>query len=169
MRIKKEELMFSKLRVVICRNNKKGNLMKKRIKLTPVFIVLLSILNCSKDNTQNVPMNVQNVEFESVETSEPDSIRTLKSLKREGDLYMMTYYGDYNSRLDKLNERIIANGWYSVMNLEKINYECSIFAALGDPESPILGRNYDNNDDRGVLVGLYTPSDGYASICISNQ
>jgi len=40
---------------------------------------------------------------------------------------------------------------------------------LGDPESPILGRNYDNNDDRGVLVGLYTPSDGYASICISNM
>lgn len=132
------------------------------------IILLLSISHCSTDN--NIPaLNVQNVEFGSIDTTEPDSIRTLKSLKREGQLYMITYYGDYNSLLDELNEQIITWGIDSVVPGDNFRFECSIFSASGDPDHPIFGRNFDNNTERGVLAGLYSPPDGYQSIALSRM
>ena len=82
---------------------------------------------------------------------------------------MMTYYGDYNSRLEALNDRIVQYGIGSVIPLNGHYDECSIFTAMGNPERPFFGRNLDNNTERAVLVGLYTPPDGYASIAVSNM
>jgi len=133
-----------------------------KIKIIYVYsiIYLIYIVGCSENNIENVvDPSVQNIEFDNIISSEPDSIRTLKSLKREGDLFMITYYGDYNSLLEELNERIINYGIGSVIAPGGANHECSIFSALGDSALPIFGRNLDNSVARGVLVGLYTPSD----------
>lgn len=143
-----------------------------KIKIICVYsiILLIYIVGCSENNIENVvDPSVQNLEFNNILSSEADSIRTLKSLKREGDLYMIRYYGDCNSRLEALNDRIVKYGIGSVIPPSGVIHECSIFAALGDPESPIFGRNLDNYVKRAVLVGLYTPPDGYASIAFSNM
>ena len=141
-----------------------------------VIILLLSTLYCSIENDGNddnnpdiAALNVHSIEFENIETTESEPIRTLKSLKREGELYMITYYGDYNSLLDELNEKIITEGIDSVVPGNNARFECSIFTAFGDPDHPIFGRNFDNNIERGVLVGLYSPPDGYQSISLSRM
>ncbi len=76
---------------------------------------MLTITCCSENGVDNGNNNqteptVQDLTFDDINSSAPDSIRTLESLKKEGELFMMTYYGDYNSRLEELNNRIIANG-----------------------------------------------------------
>ena len=68
--------------------------MKRKFRI--LLIVLLWVnISCSQKNTIEI-------DFKSVKTSEADSIRTLKSIKKSGNLYMMTFYGDYNRRLGKV-------------------------------------------------------------------
>ena len=111
-------------------------------------------------------IEVTNLEFKSIQTSEPDSLKTLKSLHIRDNLYMMTYYGDYKDRLNETNERILKRGLQSVRSTGASIIECSMFAALGDV--PLYGRNFDN-PECGVLVTLYHPPDGYASIGFSRM
>ena len=141
----------------------------KNIFIPMIMLSTLSAVTCTKDPIQSVTQVVRQLTFHTVETSEPDSVRTLTSLKKEGDLFLMTYYGDYSERLEALNDRIVAHGISSVIPSETDPYACSIFTALGDPELPLLGRNLDNNQERAVLMGLYTPPDGHASIAVSNM
>jgi hypothetical protein len=141
----------------------------KTICVYSIFSLIYSV-GCSDSSVEStVDPTIQNLAFNNILSSDADSIRTLNSLKIEGDLFMITYYGNYNSRIEILNDRIVQNGIGSVIPLSKSEHECSIFAALGDSTLPIFGRNYDNNDKRGVLVGFYTPPDGYASIAVTNM
>jgi hypothetical protein len=82
-------------------------------------------------------------------------------VKKVDNLYMMTFYGDYNQLLDEVNRKIINNGFESVRTLKGSKFECSMFAAFG--AAPLYGRNFDN-PACGVLITIYHPSDGYASI-----
>ena len=94
----------------------------------------------------------------------PDQITTLASLQKIDDypLYTMVYKGTYQqtntlSQIDELNiENNIASEGRSV-------WACSLFAALGDEENYILGRNFDWEYSPGLL--LFTdPPDGYSSV-----
>jgi hypothetical protein len=125
------------------------------------LLILLIFLVWSSSYAQK---QVTEIHFNSVNTSEADSIRTLKSLKKTDNLYMMTYYGDYEDRLDKVDYQIINNGFKLVTKLKGGKIECSMFAAFGS--SLLYGRNFDN-PDCGVLVTIYHPTDGYASIGFS--
>ena len=149
------------------------NIMKKRVQYIKRQIVLLACLlihfACSENVLETFEPEIQMLEFNAVATAEPDTIRTLRSLKKEGDLYMITYYGDYRDRLEALNDRIIEHGISSVIPSVAYQHECSIFSGLGNPEQPIFGRNLDNYTERSVLVGIYSPPDGHASIAVTNM
>ena len=106
--------------------------------------------------------------FSEVISSEADWLKTLKSLKKSDNLYMMTYYGNYDSLLDEVNEKIIDRGTGSVKILPDPEMGCSMFAAFGDTDSYIYGRNFDN-PECGVLMTKYKPSNGYASIGFSRM
>ncbi len=135
-----------------------------------LIVLLVSVvIGCSRNPTRNGELVLQDLTFGTVATAEPDTIRTLSSLKREGDLFLITYYGDYRARLEGLNDQIIEYGISSIIPTGGFRSACSIFAGLGNPEQPIFGRNLDNNARRAVLVGLFTPPDGYASIGVSNM
>lgn len=108
--------------------------------------------------------DVTDIRFKSIITDEADWTRTLKSLHKTGDLYVMTYYDNYNQRLNRVNQQIIKEGFESVTKLNKRKIKCSMFAAFGG--SPFYGRNFDN-PPCGVLVAIYRPQDGYASIGFS--
>lgn len=65
----------------------------------------------------------------------------------------------------------IIEGIGSVVLQSNARFECSISSVLVDPDHPIFGRNFNNNIniEHGVLVGLYSPQDGYQSIGVSNE
>ena len=132
--------------------------MKRKFRILLIALLWLNI-SCAQKQTIEI-------DFKSVNTSEADSIRTLKSIKKSGNLYMMTFYGDYNRRLDKVDQQIIHSGLESVRTLKGSNFECSMFAAFATNQ--IYGRNFDN-PECGVLICIYQPPDGYASIGFSRM
>jgi len=79
-----------------------------------------------------------------------DEVATLSSLEQVDDypLYTMRYYGPYQQRASAIERE----GW-----------ACSLFAALGDADNLLYGRNFDWRYSPAVL--LFTdPPDGYASV-----
>jgi len=81
-----------------------------------------------------------------------EEVATLSSLEQVDDypLYTMRYYGAYNQRASSA-EMASLPAW-----------ACSLFAALGDADSMLYGRNFDWEYSPAVL--LFTdPPDGYAS------
>ena len=85
----------------------KENYMWKKCGLT-VLILLIAFLQVYAQD------NVKEISFKQVNTSESDEIRTLKSLQKINNIYTITYYGDYNERLDETKRRILTEGFPSV-------------------------------------------------------
>lgn len=84
-----------------------------------------------------------------------EQMATLSSLDQVGDypLYVMHYYDDYDPQ-------IIGQGPAST---QAPAWACSLFAALGDGENRLYGRNFDWDFSPALL--LFTdPPDGYASV-----
>jgi hypothetical protein len=87
----------------------------------------------------------------------PEEAATLASLEQVNDfpLYTMVYQNDY-PRTDLI---IDLESDFAV----RTDWACSLFAALGDPDQVLLGRNFDWDFSPGLL--LYTdPDPGYASV-----
>ena len=86
--------------------------------------------------------------------------RSLASLRKLDDypLYTMRYYGDYDfSRYLEQGERVF---WTAEIAEEA--YACTCFAALGDADGLLVGRNFDWYAH--PMMMLFTdPPDGYAS------
>ena len=97
-----------------------------------------------------------------------EEVATLNSLEQVDDypLYTMHYYGPYHQR------RASAEGGQGLVradpptpNLAAVPppWACSLFAALGDADHMLYGRNFDWQYSPAVL--LFTdPPDGYASV-----
>ena len=87
---------------------------------------------------------------------------TLGSLAKVDDypLYTMRYYGTFpaarSSEVTETSGIPASTGW-----------ACALFAALGDPQNRLYGRNFDWHFSPALL--LYTaPSDGYTSVSMVN-
>lgn len=85
-----------------------------------------------------------------------DQARTLASLEQADPypLYTMRYYGAYTrtATADAAAPYSTAPAW-----------GCSLFAALGDPDNRLYGRNFDWDYSPALLL-FTTPPDGYASV-----
>jgi hypothetical protein len=80
---------------------------------------------------------------------------TLSSLDQVGDypLYVMRYHGDYGPQADA----------HRPAGIQAPAWACSLFAALGDGENRLYGRNFDWEFSPALL--LFTePPGGYASV-----
>jgi hypothetical protein len=89
-----------------------------------------------------------------------DEADTLSSLEKINDhpLYTMFYSGSYDQGLVSLED----NKTISKLS-DQPAWACSLFAALGETENKLYGRNFDWQDSPAVL--LFTdPPDGYASV-----
>jgi hypothetical protein len=89
-----------------------------------------------------------------------DASATLGSLEQVDayPLYTMRYYGPYAGRSSSLEKARRAP-----TPLTQPPWACSLFAALGDGEKHLYGRNFDWRYSPGLL--LFTdPPDGYASV-----
>jgi hypothetical protein len=97
-------------------------------------------------------------------------IRTLASLRKVDDypLYMMTYYGDYGfDELLGIDDRRESGSRSGVGErlAPDVGWACTTFAAFGEEESALLGRNFDWIH-RASLLLFTDPPDGYASVSL---
>jgi len=93
-------------------------------------------------------------------------LRTLLSFRKVDrfPLYTMRYYGDYGLE-DYLRREVPGNSRSPLYGDGETVEElaCTCFAALGDGESMVFGRNFDW-DTRAALLLFTDPSHGYASV-----
>jgi hypothetical protein len=113
--------------------------------------ILLALLGCKPSITTPSPTPTEDIYGFS-----QDAFITLNSLEKVDDypLYVMRYVGEYDSP--------------AMANLpDNATFACSLFAALGDEENLLYGRNFDWSDSPALL--LYTdPPNGYASVSMVN-
>jgi len=92
-----------------------------------------------------------------------EEVATLSSLEKVDDypLYTMRYFGGYDQRLsvDTLQGPVIAD----LLEPNLTAWACSLFAALGDAENMLFGRNFDWEYSPAVLL-FTNPPGGYASV-----
>jgi len=95
-----------------------------------------------------------------------ESLRTLQSLEKVNDypLFVMTYYGDYGfRRLLKADRSRNPVRREKRSPVEAPSWQCTCFAAAGDSNAPVFGRNFDWSH-RASLLLFADPPDGYASV-----
>jgi Acyl-coenzyme A:6-aminopenicillanic acid acyl-transferase len=125
-----------------------------------IFLVGLGVLTIFL-----VPLNIPAIERWVMTVPKgsqtPDERRTLASLDVINDhpFYKMTFYGDYPRYLE------MKKHFYWAMGFPKP--QCSSFAALNPEGHAILGYNNDG-EPQPILLLFTDPSDGYASISISD-
>ena len=107
--------------------------------------------------------------FEQSPTAESDTSRTLQSLiKVQGSgslcqdaLYLITHYGDREALFERTNQQAKDDP----LRNHTWRY-CSVFASATD-RGVFMGRNWDNQNVGSIIVSLYHPPNGYASISFS--
>ena len=121
--------------------------MKYFTKLFLVFCFLL-LLGCSAPSTS--PQSPASL-------GSGDAARTLTSLRKVDNypIYIMNYYGSY----DAVHASIAS----ASVDAQRHPWGCSLFAALGDTQHMVFGRNFDWDVSPAVLIFTH-PADGYASL-----
>jgi len=145
--------------------------MLKRYKvIATMMIVLALVAGCGKAEPASTPtlpaagVTPASTAAPAEESATPPlseaegEAATLGSLEQVDDypLYTMHYYGAYDQR---------ASSAGGVTNLPRLNstWACSLFAALGDADNVLYGRNFDWEYSPALLLST-DPPDGYASV-----
>ena len=138
---------------------KKSPLQKPLHQIVSIALILGLLVGCSAPAVAPTPVPPTSTPT-TVPTAEPradglsdEEVATLSSLEQVDDypLYTMRYYGAYEQRAS------------STETASLLAWACSLFAALGDADHKLYGRNFDWEYSPAVL--LFTdPPDGYASV-----
>ena len=135
--------------------------MKHLCTLTIAGIMLAS---CLAPKTQPTPIPTPSQEVRLGFTEE--QIATLSSLELVDDhpLYSMRYVGSYDGPAN-VGEAPQASTMLarSAQDRCQLAWGCSLFAALGDKNNRLLGRNFDWQSSPALLL-FTAPADGYASV-----
>ncbi|UCC31957.1 MAG: hypothetical protein JSU86_06695, partial [Phycisphaerales bacterium] len=115
--------------------------------------------------------HVIDLKFEKPPATGSDETRSLQSLKKiqgtgqfcQDGLYLMTHYGDREALFEAENQKVIDEPL-----LKQTWRHCSLFSAAGN-DSVIMGRNWDNQTVGSIIVNLYYPPNGYASISVTRS
>ena len=86
--------------------------------------------------------------------------KTIDSIKINGNLYTVRYYGDYHERMKAFE------GYFKEKATEKAgNTACSMLYCKNECENLLLGRNFDALEN--AILARFDPPDGYSSYAMS--
>ncbi len=132
------------------------NIVNKSFRFTAIAIALALAVACSAPIKP--PPNLTNASatpaLESpVEGLTGEQAATLRSVQKVDDypLFTMQYKGSYEAMVIQPEQFA-----------DNVKWSCSLFAALGDPNGRLYGRNFDWSNSPAALV-FTSPPDGYAS------
>jgi Acyl-coenzyme A:6-aminopenicillanic acid acyl-transferase len=128
-----------------------------KLRVAMLFLLILLSLSACRTPAQAPPV-AGNAPIRAMPGLNTDQIRTLGSLRKVDayPLYTMTYYGGYKVLGSQVAvpSRVAANGGH---------WACSLFAAFGNPQHAVYGRNFDWQFSPSLLLFTHPP-DGFASV-----
>ena len=132
--------------------------------LCTLTIAVIMLASCVAPKTQPTPIPAPSEEVSLGFTEE--QVATLSSLELVDDhpLYSMRYVGSYGGPANvgeapQASRRLAR----SAQDRCQLAWGCSLFAALGDKNNRLLGRNFDWQSSPALLL-FTAPADGYASV-----
>ncbi|NLK97145.1 MAG: linear amide C-N hydrolase [Epulopiscium sp.] len=135
----------------------KGNL-KLVILLLCMFLAVFYSYSVRPDDFSTI----ETLKFPTGEGA-TDIEKTLSSLtKVQGaeNMYMMTYYGDYQEQLEKDSKLLID------LKTGRVKPKCSLISLTADKNNPMFGRNFDFANS-GIIITRYQPPNKYESIAFT--
>lgn len=129
-----------------------------------ILLPMLLLSACGAPTLQTQP-TLSKVEVSTLTPDEAETA-TLQSLEQvdEYPLYTMRYYGTYPGPARSLGPPDLSQPTIvSAPTGCRVTWGCSLFAALRDEDSRLLGRNFDWHFSP-ALVLFTDPADGYASV-----
>ena len=143
------------------------------IKLVSIALIFLGAVGCARITETPTPLiepaeasstsapNFQPTPTSAKTAQELDlteyEFNTLNTLEKVDDypLYSMTYYGDYHHRVSsEANQSVVAA---EMTYSSELVWGCSLFAALGDENNMLYGRNFDWEYSPGLLLFTNEP------------
>ncbi len=144
-------MLYNFSRTVVINTN-----FKSAIRIILIVIIGGSCATSSGDRSEVIDLALKHQDFDG----DADE-QTLRSIQRVEGFYTVVYYGEYEERLNWLNE-------YHVKEAARRDPKthCSLFAAYSNTGEPILGRNFDRLHETPVL-GKFSAPGKYASFAFS--
>lgn len=98
------------------------------------------------------PPKIVDLVFEGGDTSASADQQTISSIRKVGDLYVVSYRGDYQERIEW------QNNWH-VQKAAEIpsTVRCSLFVAHTAKGDSVFGRNFDRRGEAPVLIQFAAP------------
>lgn len=128
------------------------------------ILVLFLLAGCTHAETQEQPLPTATTRPADLTLTE-EEIATLTSLEKLDDhpLFVMHYAGDHPAPEISggiVNKELVSAGTSEIRGL---TWGCTLFTAMGDPDTLLYGRSFEWRYSPAVLV-FTDPSDGYASV-----
>ena len=126
------------------------------------FVVAMIIVSCGpKTRTDTVA-------FANDISSIPDSLKTVKSFKKQKDLFLLTQYGSYDEKMEWLNNYLLAEVTKDSAVAPKKRLKkrmCSIFFTTNKSGVTYHCQNLDNPKS-GILLASFNAPGKYKSIAV---
>lgn len=140
----------------------KANSKASKLVLFLFFIVAIIVVSCApKTRTETIA-------FVNDKSTVSDSVKTVKSFKKQKELYVMTQVGSYDEKMEWLNNYLITQVTKdSVVTPKKKSKRrmCSIFFTTNTSGVTYHCQNLDNPQS-GILVASFNAPGKYKSIAI---
>ncbi len=130
-----------------------------------IAVLAICLLNtCTTDN-YTIIIDSKHIVQPSIyhrKDKTPDFQAMLTSFQEIGNLFAMTFHGDFDELISYHHHQIMAH-FRTQDSLIQNKRHCSLFTYFDEAGRMYLGRNFDNRNT-DVLIGLFIPDSGYASI-----
>ncbi len=137
--------------------------MRNRL-ISIILITALSLVGCSPSNGILLPKN--DLIPSGMTSEEADALKSIILLD-DYPLYSMHFIGTYEPEKTGSSESGSLEKGFRVLPNKDAHHDpawgCSLFAASGDPENMLFGRNFDWQYSPALLL-FYDPPDGYSSV-----
>ncbi len=139
--------------------------MKTMPSLTRTLILSVLILQSGFAKGQIIDINF--AEIKGIGTQNEQTLTSIVKVRgiseqyATGGLYLMTHSGTLDDLFQKENQKLIDHP-----RIEQPWRFCSIFCTTTE-NGIVIGRNWDNQNVGSIIVNLYKPNNGYASVSFS--
>jgi hypothetical protein len=138
----------------------------KTFRLILLFCIASIIISSCAQKTRT-----DTIAFVADNSSVSDSIKTIKSFKKQKELYVLTQVGSYDEKMEWLNNYLMLQVTTDSVVAPRKNAKrrmCSIFFTTNKSGVTYHCQNFDNPES-GVLIGSFSARGKYKSIALTRM
>lgn len=128
-----------------------------------IYVIITVLSSCASKE------RIEKIAFETDNSTVSDSIKTIKSFKKQQEFYVLTQFGSYDEKMEWLNNYLLAEVNKNSVVPSKVKKQmCSIFFTTNSSGITYHCQNLDNPES-GILIGSFNAPGKYKSIALSRM